>query len=299
MTTSSMADRYVWTAPDGTVIDLTDEAAGYSVQAEGTRGTYSVEWEFATSQYAGIDGVDVDAIRAKENTPTLGLLMRADDEETYTARRRALVHAMRPRVAGRLTSGVLTVSRPDGTTRSLGCYCIDGLAGDQSADTELPGRWWKTALKLMGPDPWWYGDTATVSAGLGPPTPFFPFFPLVLSPSSVQGEFTIDLTGTDAPTPPVWTVTGPGTSLVLTNETTGQVIDVAATIGSGEIMVIDTRPGHQSVRRGDGTNLMTAVASDPALWTLIEGVNLVTADLSGATSESKITAAYRPLYAGI
>lgn len=289
-----MAERIVWTAPDGQTIELTDESAGYRVLANGTRGLRSVAYSVTATQYAGMDGADLEAIRVEPNELTIGVRVWADGAAELRAKVRQLVRTMRPRAG----LGRLTVSDETGRARHLQCYCIGGLEGDESTDSTLPGLWRRMALKFYAPDPWWYGDTQTLSVGLGPPTPFFPFFPLVLSASTVQGEFIIDLSDTDAPTPPVWTIVGPGAALILTNQTTGQVIEVNASIPAGDTMVIDTRPGHQSVRRGDGTNLMSAVASDPALWTLIEDVNRVTAVLSGATSDSRIQGSYRPRYAG-
>jgi hypothetical protein len=62
---------------------------------------------------------------------------------------------------------------------------------------------------------------------------------------------------------------------------------VTATLLAGDSLVIDTRPGSQSVRRGDGTSLMNALGTDPALWPLLDGVvNSVSCQLTGATSAS-------------
>jgi hypothetical protein len=44
---------------------------------------------------------------------------------------------------------------------------------------------------------------------------------------------------------------------------------------------------------------MGSLGTDPALWPLIEDVNAVSAQLTGATSASRISATYRPRYAGI
>lgn len=290
-----MASQVLWTAADGvTVIDLTDTAEGYTVLGEGTRGLRSVEYELSTVKYAGLDGEDVQAIRASANQPTLGLLVAADDETEFRTRARGLRWAMRPKAG----LGTLTVRGDDGETRSLDCYCIGGLEGDEAA--ALDGRWWRLALKFYAPDPWWYGESVTVEyGGLDSVTAFFPLFPTHLSSSTVAGAFTVDLSGTDAPAYPVWTITGPGTGLTLTNVTTGQVITTSATLTGGQSMTIDTRPGFQSIRRNDGTNLMSTLSSDPALWPLQEDLNSVTAALTGATSASKISVTYAPRYAGI
>ncbi len=290
-----MPERIVWTSPDGIAIDLTDEAAGYSVLANGTRGLRSVTYEMTTTTYAGIDGETVDAIRATANQPTIGLLLRAEDDDDFEHKARRLVRVMRPKAG----LGTLAVSTRRGETRSLSCYCIGGLEGDEATDVTMAGAWWKLALKLYAPDPWWWGELQRIDVGLGASQVFFPIPPVNLGASTVQGQFVIDLADSDAPTFPRWTITGPGASLVLRNDTTGREITVAASLPVGDTMVIDTRPDRQSVRRGDGTNLMGAVTSDPSLWPLIDGVNEITVALAGAASTSRIQGTFSPRFAGI
>lgn len=300
-----MAERLVWTPADGSPrVDFTDEAGGYVWQAEGTRGLRSVVYSFTSQTYAGIDGDHVQNVRADANHPSIGMLVRARNAAEFRTRSRGLVHAMRPKAG----AGTLTVTTEDGESRRLLCYYESGAEGDESDDTTMPGRWWKLILRLYAPMPWWLGDPVRVEFGLGAPTAFFPFFPLVLSPSSIQGEFTVDLSGTDSPAYPVWTVTGPGSHLVLTNETTGRSIEIAAALAPGESMQIDTRPGQRAVRRlevGTGGELVPgelltgALQGDPSLWPLVDGVNRVTAALTGATAASRITGTYEPRYAGV
>lgn len=291
-----MAEQYLWTPADGgPAIDLTDEGAGYSVEAEGTRGLQSPTYRFATGSYAGVDGEQVHAVTAEAGRPSLGLLVLADGEAQLRARLRGLVRAMRPKAG----PGLLTVTTEEGETRSLRCYLEAGLEGDESDDTSLPGRWFKAILKFFAPSPWWQGEQRPIEFGLAAPTPFFPIFPLVLSPSNIQGQVDVDLTDADTASYPVWTITGPGSALTLTNVTTGRSIQVDAAIGDGQTVVIDTRPGQQSVRRGDGSNLMGALTSDPALWPLVEGVNTVSALLTNAGASSRIRGLYAPRYAGI
>lgn len=312
-----MAEQYLWTPADGgPSIDLSDEAAGYSVEADGTRGLRSLPYRFTTAQYAGVDGDEVLAIRAEANRPQLAMLLQADSEAQLRTRARALVHAMRPKAG----PGLLTVANETGERRRLRCYVEAGLEGDESEDTSMPDRWWKFLLKLYAPRPWWEGEQVNVDFGLAAPSNFFPFFPLVLSASTVQGQQTIDLSDTDAPTYPVWTVTGPGSSLVLRNTVTtiefddvtgepvekksSRTIEITTVLGDGQTLVIDTRPGRQIVYRGDlaegdaGWNLMDALSSDPALWPLVDGVNEVSALLTGAGPASRIRAVAPKLHAG-
>lgn len=289
-----MANAQVtWTAPSGFTLDLTDDASGFMVLGDGTRGLRSVEYEMTSAKYAGIDGETVLALRATAGQPTLGVLVYADTEDDFRDRARWLRWLMRPKAG----LGTLTVRNASGEARSLDCYCIAGLEGDESS--AMDGSWWALALKFFAPDPWWRGEAQTVTYGLGTPGTFFPFFPLSLPASTVAGSFSVDLSMADAPSFPLWTVTGPGSSLVLTNTTTGKVIQVNTTLSAGQSLTIDTRPGQQSVRRNDGTNLMGSLATDPALWPLVEDVNAVTVTLTGATSASAVSCTYAPRYAGI
>ena len=294
-----MADSYVWTSADGVVIDLSDTSAGLSVLARGTTGFRGLRHEFTTSKFAGVDGDSVQAIRAGSNAPTLGMLLEASSEDDFIDRSRALVRAMRPRVNGQPAPGQLTVTRTGRTPRTLRCFVTEGLEGDEDPGSVLPGAWWRFQLKFLAPDPWWVGPLQYVNVGLAAPSLFFPFFPLNLSASTVQGQFIVDLSESDAPSYPVWTITGPGDSLVLTNNTTGRTIEVNSPVADNQTIVIDTRPGMQSVRSGSGTNLMHTLASDPALWSLVEGVQQVTALLTNAGPNSRISGAFEPKFAGI
>lgn len=291
-----MARQFQWLSADGEqLITLTDRAAGYRLMADATSGLNAPPYRFTTDTYAGIDGVTVQAVAAEAREVVLGLMVQASNVDDFRDRIAALTRAMRPKTG----PGTLIATDEHGRARRLTCYYTEGLEGNEARGVKLPGRWWKAAVHLMAPDPWWYGVSQTVSFGLGAPAVFFPIFPLVLSSSSVQGQFTVDLSDADDPTYPIWTITGPGSSLILTNNTTGRSIEVNASLAADEVMLIDTRPGHQSVRRGDGTNLMSALSTDPALWPLIEDVNDVSATLTGATDASRITGVFQPRYAGI
>jgi hypothetical protein len=291
-----MARQFQWLSADGSqLIDLTDRGAGYRLQAEATTGLTAPPYRFTTDTHAGIDGVKVQAVSAGARELVLGLLVEGPDRDAFRRRVAALVRAMRPKAG----PGTLIVTDENGQVRRLPCFYTGGAEGNEARGAKLADRWWKTTLHLLAPDPWWQGEAQPISFGLGAPTTFFPIFPLRLSASTVQGMFEVDLSDTDAPTYPQWTIIGPGSSLLLENQTTGRRIQVNASLAEGESMVIDTRPGSQSVRRGDGTNLMASLASDPALWPLIEDVNRVSAQLVGAGPNSRIHGAFRPRYAGI
>jgi hypothetical protein len=61
---------------------------------------------------------------------------------------------------------------------------------------------------------------------------------------------------------------------------------------------IDTRPGQQRITRGDGLNLFGSLASDPNLFPLIDGTQTVSAVLTNAGGNSRITLTADRLYSG-
>lgn len=288
---------FTWLPPQGgTPLVLNDRPSGYRLMQNGTTGLHAPTYRFSSDQYAGTDGETLQALTADRRIITLGLQIEAPDEATFRQRWRALTRAMRPKAG----NGRLEVRDEFGATRTLTCRYMSGLEGDGT--DMFDGTQGMAVAKLVAFDPWWWGPSVTVSFGLAAPSVFLSStlpFPRMLSASTIQGGQGIDLTASDTPSYPVWTVTGPGSSLTLTNVTTGRVIRVNAALGDGQTMVIDTRPGMQSVRSGDGTNLMGTLATDPALWPLIEGVNEVTAVLGNAGDASRVLATYSPRYAGI
>lgn len=290
-----MVDQMVWSAPDGSTINLSNWSAGYFQLADNTTGLRSPTYDLSTVSYAGIDGTTVTAVRAQASEPTVALLIEAATKQAFRAKARALVRSMRPKAG----LGTLTVTSEWGESRSLSCYCVGGLEGDQANNVGGSGLWWRMVLKFYAPSPWWRGDVRSIMFGLSAPTSFFPITPVVLSSSNIQGALTVDLSDADAPSFPVWTVTGPGSALTLTNTTTGRTIQVTTPIGDGQSLIIDTRPGMQSVRDGNGVNLMGSLSSDPALFPLVEGVNQISALLAGAGPASSISGTYAPSYAGI
>lgn len=288
-----MARVFTWTPPVGSPVTLNDRNAGYRLMQSGTVGLSAPPYRVTDDTYAGVDGTTLQALDADRRDIMLGLQVEGPDVATFRTRWRTLIRSFRPKAG----DGTLTVADEWGMTRTLTCRYVGGLEGD--GDAEFAGTVGRAAVKLAAFDPWWYGDQQTPSIGLGAPVPFFPIPPVNLSPSAVQGQFLVDLSDSDSETYPVWTITGPGSGLVLANLTTGRSISVTVDLTEGQSMIIDTRRGFQSVRLDDGTNLAGAVQGDPSLWPLIDDVNQVSAVLTGATANSRIVGSYRARYSGI
>lgn len=292
--------RWLWTAANGTITDLSAWSSGTYVVGDGTGGHLAPTYNFATQQTAGVDGEQLEQVTAQAAAPTLAVDLVASDGAELRTRLRALAHALRPRAG----LGKLTAVADDGTARSLPCYYRKGLESGTYRVTR-----YRAALEFWAPSPWWRGSPVTVGYGLAAPTTFFPILPMVLSASTITGQTTVDLSDTDAPTYPVWTVTGPGSQLSLSNTypdvqddgtvtTVTQSLILNSTIGDGQTVTIDARPGRQSVVRSDGVSLFTALGSDPALFPLVDAVNTLSAVLTNAGPASRIAGAADRLYSG-
>jgi hypothetical protein len=301
--------RWLWTAPDGSTTDLSAWSTGTYVLADGTAGHFAPGYEFTAQGFAGVDGQTLQQVTARPAEPVLGVDMVAADDAELRARVRALAHALRPRAG----QGTLRAVADDGTQRTLPCYYREGL----EKGVHTAGRF-RVALQFWSSSPWWRGTPFTWGYGLAPARPFFPIPPVTLSATTIEGTATVDLSDTDAPSFPRWTITGPGSQLTLRN--TWQRLDDAgrlttltaelvlnAPIGDGQLVAIDTRPGHQSVRRATrdpagtlvlGESLFGSLASDPAMWPLVDGVNTVSALLTNAGPASRIDLEADRLYSG-
>jgi hypothetical protein len=189
--------------------------------------------------------------------------------------------------------GLLVLARPDGSSRQIEVMCVDG--GDQSDDAAgKSGLLWSTyALTFAADDPLWADADATerafgssTAAGV-PPMP-----PIQLAPASLLGDTQVENTG-DADSYPVWTITGPGQPTI-TNTTTGRSWGLNVALGSGETVVVDTRPTMQSAIDNTSADRWTdLVKSNPRdLWPLIPGVNQLNLSISGSSSASKVVLSY-------
>lgn len=175
--------------------------------------------------------------------------------------------------------GVLTVVQGPNAGRRLTCVYeagLDDLAEDHGHVNS--GR-----LVFRASWPYWEdGIEQTVSAAQGAVVAeWFPFFPLVLSPSDAFVEFTVQIDG-DVESWPVVDVRGPSSLTVATNLTTGKSWTVSGLVPSGQTLRVDTRPGHKQVLQ-NGVNAFDRLVLPSSLWPLVPGGNRV--QLSAALTD--------------
>lgn len=121
-----------------------------------------------------------------------------------------------------------------------------------------------------------------------------PFFPVVLSSSTVQGEITVNIGG-DAPVYPTWVIDGPGTDLIIENDK-GDVIKVLTEIT--DQVTITTDPLRQDITspsKPDG-ELWEYVPTYAVFFPLEPGKQKIKMSMVGAKPNSLVRCLYRENY---
>lgn len=198
------------------------------------------------------DGATDLGFRLKPRVLNLILTMTDSDEAGYFAKRRFMGRLLKPRT----TPIYLRFTYPDGTAFQIDTFYQEGYSLN-SADGFGPyGH--KLPLSLLAPNPLWYNPEQQVFLyGVGAGSGGFTFplsFPVSFGGSTVNQTQTITYDG-DYQTSPIIEIYGPITNPVITNLTTGEVLDfTGTTIGAGDYYTVDTRYGNIAVTEDDGTN---------------------------------------------
>lgn len=289
--TAPVGNMYAnWTAPDGTVWPLTDtdEDRGYFTTRE-VSGWGSTTYEFATDPLVR-GGETVRFIRTNPARITWPLYVYGDTHQQFVDRYRALRRAFLMTLHRR-QPGVLSVSRPDGTARTIEAYCEDGWGGEGEHHLFA-----KPVLTLYCPEGFWRdAEAVSVPRAFGSTASFLSPFPTISS-SQLLGATTIDNPG-DVDAWPEWTITGPMSSLTATNSTVGRSFVLNYTLTAGQQITITTL--QPSIRGPGGTNIVNSLNWPSAyLWGLYPGSNTVSFAVTGAGSGSTINLAFHPRYEG-
>lgn len=273
------------------------------IDADGATRPVHVEYEvkgifgppvvLTEDEVPGESGTRVNEVRHGPREFALPLYERNDDPAALHQQLRDLVWAMEPTRG----AGVLRATTPAGDQRELRCLVIAGLDMDQTFGRQATPTSQRLVPMFKASDPYWYAPSDVVTDFvIGTTASFFPIFPLRLTAS----ELAVDTTVTNAGNVlawPAWTITGPGSGVVLRNLTSGNEIALTGLeLTASETVVIDTRPGHKTVTGGDGVNLWPYVSEESDLWSLQRGVNAIRLEMTGASSESSLRLAYRPRY---
>ncbi|MCP8970576.1 phage distal tail protein [Ectobacillus ponti] len=286
-----MADVMSWIDADGNETILSNQP-NYMV-LPGTAGRFMPPVEFIEGEVPFQSGSYLRQVNIKSRDVDIPLRVTGANDAEIWGILRNLLRLFNP-VRG---NGRLRVTAPDGSQRELTCRYHSGLELSETLENRME-TFQKFILVLRAFDPFWYDVATNVQTfTTGQPATFFPFFPIRLSSSTVFADTSVNNTG-DVPAWPEWIITGPGDTIFLRNLTTGEVLNLNTSLGAGETLTVDTKPGKKSVRKGDGTNLYYTLSDDSALWSLRQGVNNIRIEMSNATDQSSVQLSYRNRYWG-
>jgi hypothetical protein len=100
---------------------------------------------------------------------------------------------------------------------------------------------------------------------------------------------------------PVITALGPITGLVITNNTTGQIISTSGSIGAGRTFTYDLRYGKKTVYDDLGVNQIATVgaSSNLATWAIVVGTNSISIAASSSAAPAAVSIVYNTRFVGI
>jgi hypothetical protein len=197
-------------------------------------------------------------------------------------------------------SGVLTVTT-DTFTRSINVKTLGGMSFDTNPKI---GYELRAVIQLRADDPTWYDVTPHTIAGFsgiaGTATAYPVIYPRTYGTATINAATSFTYDGTWI-TYPVITALGPITGLVITNNTTGQVITTTGVIAAGRTYTYDLRYGKKTVYDDLGNNQIATVAasSNLASWAIVTGINSIGIAASASASPAAVNIVYYTRFIGI
>ena len=225
--------------------------------------------------------------------PVVAVGLSTDD---YYAARGRLLQVFSPTNGG----GTLTVTTST-WSRSIDVKVLGGMSFD--TDPKV-GYELRTVIQLRADDPTWYDAVPHVVAGsagiAGTPTAYPVIYPRTYGTANINATTTYTYDGTWQAYP-VITALGPITGLVITNNTTGQVITTTGSIGAGRTYTYDLRYGRKTVYDDLGVNQIATVSasSNLATWAIIVGTNSISITASASASPAAVAITYNTRFIGI
>lgn len=207
-------------------------------------------------------------VRGEAGTPT-----------QFHSRRERLIQMCRPSV----NPIQLRWTFEDGTQRQIDCHYAGGLDMPTTSAGRV-GKWsFRDVIVLRAPDPTFYdpnGYSYQIPMAYSASGHTFPVtFPSTFGGTSVDSTVNLQMSGTSSwGSYPTIYATGLLTNLVITNQTTGKVLDFTGnSIPSGNVWTIVTQWGAHSITNQAGTNQISKLTATSTLSTfrLVEGDNSI------------------------
>ena len=275
-------------------LDPTGTTGNPLVLIEGSEGLGMAPAEWATSPRLAGHGSTVRGGRLSERSIFVPFLVDAPTSQEYDMLMERLSRLVSPLDPARLMLRVQPYGRE--TYREIEVRYKGGL--DSSGGT-YRGTWGTVGLELMANEALWSGSAETAMKQVAPGSkPFIsatvPFLPVTLSESVVAGQVVVEVRG-DAPTWPRWTVTPPGSDLLISHINSKSQFQLLGSLT--EPVVIDMGTGSLTSKSKPLGELWDQVpANRGALFELRPGRNVMNFSMVGATTASMVHMEYRPQY---
>lgn len=291
------SESNIWIASDGvTQISLNSTRINGLLALDGRQGIYFPPVSIQDQRIPLQPGSIVRFIDYPPRPVLLPLGIKTADEASFTQQIRQMATWFDTSIAGSPATYRRTAA--DGSMRDLFVYYQGGLEFDETMDSGVRGPGWaKTVLSLYASDPFWYDSQATVQSFVpsGAAPTFLPkLVPILLGSSGISSGFSIYNAG-DFEAWPIWTIHGAGTNPVLTNSTTGKSTTFSVTLGTNDVLIIDTRPLIKSVTL-NGTVDWAIYNPTSSLWSLQKGQNTMSVAMSSTDANSSVQIQYKQRY---
>ena len=283
--------------PQGVVWPMTDSSRPYFALGDGISGLGAAPVALTTDVLPR-GGARLRHVQPQPRTILWPVHVEQDTHQHFIDVWRQLGRAWTDTL--RYGPGVLDIARPDGRRRQIRVRYQDGWQGLGQPGTGL--NWDRAVVSLLAEDPYFYDPVPTVQTRSfgGASADFLSPYPQV-SNSQVLGDTIVSNPG-DVMAWPVWTITGPATSVTITNTDTGEAFTInpsATAIGhgnllAGETVTVTTDP--PAVRFG--TDNWSGALDWPtaSLWGLPPGDTAVNFNLAGASAGSSVSLAFNARY---
>lgn len=213
------------------------------------------------------DGDTLLDVRLEPREVTIGILQWQADRPGFWGARRALLDMLK-RFDGLILRLVL-----DDTGESYDLDVAYEAGAELGTDESIGLRDFAAAIRLRAHDPIWRSSTPlSLVAGIpisGEEAGILPwYFPIYFGASIIDADIVLSYTGTWKAYPQI-DIRGPITNPTITNVTTGEKLEIGASIPDGEVVRIDLAPTQKTVRNiTTDTNWMEYLSddSDLAMW---------------------------------
>lgn len=191
-----------------------------------------------------------------------------------------------------MLQGPGTLTWTDINTRTLRQVVYEGGL-DGSGDGNLLQR--ALVVSLVALDPWWYGPAASQILSTSAVSTFDAAISFdSVTPFDGGGTVAVPVSG-DAEAYPVFTVTGPATTLTVGSG--GYAWSIAsALVSSTDVLVVDHRPSSRGPRKNGGPVDWSLLTESSRLWPLAQGLTAVITGATGTSGSTSVVMSYEPRF---